>query len=213
MKKIIISFFALTLSFGVFAQRGCNNNTPGWGESLGTVSFASEKTWKIGDQTWSDAVQATSCNKTTFRGKSRKYNSDCRSNPDYPGDLFSWCAVARFKEVLCPDGWRVPTQQDFIDLDKAFGGTGVNRYSLDFIPFITENYIARWGGTYGGGCISDGMLWQQGLFANYWVHSARGGLLLRFGTNGYVNPQIRLRMCNGFTLRCVRNDSPVSTDS
>jgi len=49
---------------------------------------------------------------------------DCRSNPGQKGDLFSWRAVSELKDVLCPYPWRVPTVQDFIDLDIALGGTG-----------------------------------------------------------------------------------------
>ncbi|MDR0438062.1 MAG: fibrobacter succinogenes major paralogous domain-containing protein [Bacteroidales bacterium] len=206
MKKLLTSFFAIALSFGVFAQKtvaSCNNNTPGWGESLGTVSFASEKTWKIGDQTWSDAVHATSCNKTTFKGgKSRKFNSDCRSNPEYNGDLFSWCAVANFGEILCPNPWRVPTVQDFVTLDKALGGSGKNREDYG-TPYL---YLFDWGGALGGFCKSDGSPLTQTFWGNYWQQSDHADSFTFSLTPAYVHTQLRRYKDIGLTLRCVRDN-------
>jgi uncharacterized protein (TIGR02145 family) len=107
------------------SKKLCSFQTPKWGDSLGTVGFATSETWKIGNQEWSDAVTATACNKTTFDGGEKtNFNADCRSNPNQKGDLFSWCAVYRFQDQLCPAPWRVPTKKDIIELDIALGGTG-----------------------------------------------------------------------------------------
>jgi uncharacterized protein YjdB len=74
-------------------------------DGIGTASFISDKTWTVGNQVWSDNVTATECQKTTFLGNTVQgaFRSDCRSNPGH-GDLFSWCAVIRYQDVLCPDG-------------------------------------------------------------------------------------------------------------
>jgi len=173
---------------------------------FGTVSFATATTWTVGSQTWSDAVTATNCQKTVFDGGVYEdhYNVDCRSNPGQKGDLFSWCAVARFKETLCSGGWRVPTRQDFIDLDIALGGDGGIRY-----PDMTTlaKYMGSfWGGSYGGYCYSDGTLNYQGWYANYWSqseNSATNGFNLNFNSSN-VNPQNYNNKNNGFALRCVR---------
>ncbi|MCL2683143.1 MAG: fibrobacter succinogenes major paralogous domain-containing protein [Bacteroidales bacterium] len=176
MKNFFTSIFSI-LYFFTSAQSlfvdGCNGDTPGWGESLGTVSFVSNKTWTItlpnGSQTWSDAVQASNCSKkTTFNGgDSLYYHVDCRSNPRQKGDLFSWLAVSRFKDSLCPAPWRVPTKDDFILLDLALGGIG------SFSPETSHRskYLNRWGGTYGGFCDSIGALHGQKSFACYWSQS------------------------------------------
>jgi len=101
---------------------------------LGTVGFRTNRVWRVGNQEWSDAVTATACQKSDFVGQHRSgrdqvFSADCRSNPEERlGDLFSWCAVVAFADVLCPYPWRVPRVQDFIDLDIAFGGTGQNRF-------------------------------------------------------------------------------------
>jgi uncharacterized protein YjdB len=192
---------------------GCNINTPGWGLSLGTVSFATTQEWTVSGfgitQIWSDVVQAASCNKTSFNGGNGwNYNADCRSNPDYKGDLFSFCAVVRFKETLCPDGWRVPTMQDFIDLDIALGGSGINRHDTSYIPFIHDNYLNPdvWGGAFGGVASSDNLYYQgtQGFYfsqTDTGVQSARSLLLL---SGGGIRPQYGNSKLYGYAVRCVR---------
>ena len=179
MKKFTTSILVLALSLGVFAQP----NT--WPSTLGNVSFATDSTWTISGngifQIWSDAVQTDSCsNRTEFDGGcgniviGYNFNIDCLSNPGQKGDLFSWQAVYELRYELCLYPWRVPTKQDFIDLDIAFGGTG--RLRNGRIQFVTDNYINRWGGTYAGTSKKNTICGQvlltgQGLFASYWSQS------------------------------------------
>jgi len=200
-----------TCTLIVLVATGCNTNTPGWGSSLGTVTRGTQE-WTISDhgitQIWSDAVTAINCQKTTFNGGTLtpvNFNADCRSNPDYPGDLFSWCAVVRFQDQLCPAPWRVPTMQDFIDLDIALGGNGNNR-TIAIPRFVADNYITRWGGRFGGYCNSSGSLLHQGNLGNYWSQTefdTTTGRFLLFLT-GYVSPQDWNYKTNGYAVRCVR---------
>jgi len=201
----------------------CNSNTPGFGASLGTVSFHSQGHNVVisGNgitQTWSGAVTATNCQKTTFAGgTTNNFNADCRSNPNFPGDLFSWCAVVRFAGVLCPYPWRIPTAQDFRDLDIAMGGTGSNQgpffdpYSGAYDPvlaeFVQNNYITRWGGSFGGLCTSVGTLSGQGHWSSYWSQSeynATNGRSLYFDVGYLILPGDWRGKNVGLTLRCVR---------
>ena len=127
---------------------GCNKLTPGFGENLGTIAFATDSTWSIiGNghvQIWSDAITATNCQKTTFDGGMKNnLNADCRSNSGFRGDLFSWCVVYRFADQLCPSPWRVPTVQDFINLDIAMGGNGLHRQWLEFVDNCIVNCIDK----------------------------------------------------------------------
>jgi uncharacterized protein (TIGR02145 family) len=197
--------------------RGCNTDMPGWGESLGVVSFATDSTWTVTNgnitQIWSDAVQATNCNKNTFDGgdfRSLNFKADCRSNPDYKGDLFSWCAVRRFAEQLCPPPWRVPTQQDFINLDRAMGGSGTNQINTSRLVSYTGTGTNQWGGIYGGYCHLNSVIITPGSWAHYWsstegdnVRSARN---LNFGINGVIYPRNNGENSKnaGFSLRCVK---------
>ena len=197
---------------------GCNLNTPNWGESLGIISFYTPREWEISGmgitQIWSNAVSATACQKTTFDGgtmdrnnpENSNFNADCRTNPGFPGDFFSWCAVVRFADVLCPYPWRVPTAQDFRDLDIALGGTGENRNAgWGGQDFVAVAYISRWGGVFAG-CTRDGRL-NPGSFNCYWSiseHNTNYAINLIYSRSGGVRPQDRHRKTHGLAVRCVR---------
>jgi uncharacterized protein (TIGR02145 family) len=196
----------LTVILPILPNR-CNQNTPGWGASLGAVTFATNQTWTVGTQIWSDAVTATNCQKAMFSGAGLlgSFNADCRSNPGQKGDLFTWCAVVRFADLLCPHPWRVPTDQDFIDLNVALGGTGNSGLDL----MLRNRYLNDWGGTYGGSSRPDSTLINQESFALYWSQSessASFGSYLFFDILGNVSPQSLLPKFNGFSLRCVRDN-------
>jgi len=193
----------------------CNSNMPGWGSTLGIVSFVSDSTWKvIGNgitQEWSDAIQATACDKRSFSGSSRgNFNSDCRSNSNQRGDLFSWCAVVLFQQYLCPYPWRVPTAQDFIDLDVALGGTGKNRQHYNLRQpqqgsFGYSNWLA--GRAFDGKAprrhmMSLGNFWSISSTSDVMGVSLSIGLRLFLGLE--VSPQEPSNKGNGLGLRCVR---------
>jgi uncharacterized protein (TIGR02145 family) len=199
----------------------CNGNLPGWGASLGTVSFVSDGTWVVSNgiivQEWSDAVTATNCNKEIFSGRSMvsmSFNADCRSNPGQKGDLFSWCAVARFKDILCPAPWRVPTKEDFINLDIALGGTGENR--IGDTNFLFKYIDRNWGGSYSGACLNTGELSAQNLYALYWSQTVaeendRCAHRIELGGNNnkiWLTTPSASNLINlhiGLALRCVRD--------
>jgi uncharacterized protein (TIGR02145 family) len=175
---------------------------------LGEVSFATNQTWTVGNQIWSDAVTATGCNKTDFDGGVDDFfKSDCRSNPDFKGDLFSWEMVIQYGDKLCPAPWRVPTQQDFIDLDITLGGTGLHR---DALQFINDHYLNSevWGGTYNGYYRSESGL-SQVTDAYYWSSSipwdARTtAFFFNFRSSGYIYTRISAKRNWGMSLRCVQ---------
>jgi uncharacterized protein (TIGR02145 family) len=107
-------------------------------------------------QTWSGAVFVQACaignsannNAYTDATVSRAsvndgvarahYHTECRQSArswngragSTTGDLFSWCFVMRYAEQLCPAPWRVPTREDFLDLDQNLGGNRQNRSLL-----------------------------------------------------------------------------------
>jgi len=189
----------------------CNDRIPGWGTNLGTISFATDSIWTISGagitQIWSDAVTMSNCGNSFSGGSVDDFNADCRTNPNHKGDLFSWCAVVRFQDSLCPAPWRVPSRQDFIDLDIALGGTGNAR--TNDLQFINDNYINPyvWGGHYGGYTWSSAIR-EQGVSGHYWssTHGMWTGVYLIFTTNhgGGINPREVIFKDMGKTLRCVR---------
>ena len=178
------------------------------------------------NQVWSAHVLASNCNKVAFAGGAiGNFNSDCRrshatdrfftENGRPTGDFFSWCAVMHFRDTLCPYPWRVPTQQDFIDLSIALSGSGNNENN----PALRDRLIANsgvpgqfWGGAYGGNCNSNGALANQGTWGFYWSQTelpvtilVTNAWVLNFGTGGPVNPQHSVSKNYGLALRCVRD--------
>jgi uncharacterized protein (TIGR02145 family) len=174
---------------------------------------ASTKTWVIESadgtikQTWSDAIQIPECNKVDFDGGNWDApEADCRSYTREGNSFYyySWPYVRANAANLCPSSWRVPTQQDFIDLDIAFGGSGIAR--SDDTSWIRANYINAWGGDYGGLACGDtvsqaranGYFWSSTVNSSYphLVYS----LCYQPGLLGVLNDV----KCFGFKVRCVK---------
>jgi uncharacterized protein (TIGR02145 family) len=153
---------------------------PGFGANLGTITLGEEI--KLGGKIWSGPVTASNCQKETFNGgrmvareRNLSLNADCRTNPRFEGSLFSWCAVVRFADELCPYPWRVPTEKDFEELMIAVCGYFV---AFSGIPFthpvrggVPEHLIrtrdqtnscftllTKWGGNNANRCDSDGTI-------------------------------------------------------
>jgi uncharacterized protein (TIGR02145 family) len=179
----------------------CNSNTPGWGTSLGTVGFVSPNTWDFAGLRWSDDVVASNCSeKTTFNvNQSSNFNADCRNNPGF-GDLFSWCAMARFKDEICPEGWRVPTRDEFLALDAAIGGTAAEKF---------DKYVSDWGAKLGGWANFAGSVMNQGTIVYYWSQTTAtnpsNGVALTLTAPSSVSPQFNLLRSIGATIRCVQD--------
>jgi len=215
MKKLFLLVIVLFAVQVAISQNACNANVPGWGENLGVVSFYTDSVWIIEGngirQEWSNAVTATACQKATFDGGlAGNFNADCRTNPEFPGDLFSWCAVYRFGQQLCPYPWRVPTAQDFVNLDLAMGGDGTIRTSglteTSVGSFVRDNFLNTWGGVFGGRCNPNGSLRGQAWNGSYWssADSPEGGVRFYFTSSGCVNPNISYSKGFGLLVRCVR---------
>jgi uncharacterized protein (TIGR02145 family) len=199
---------------------GCTNNTL----NLGTVSFASATTWTVSGngitQIWSDAVQTTNCNKGGYAGGSSKdgYNADCRSSQNYKGDIFSWCAVARFGNTLCPAPWRVPTCQDLVNLYWVLGGPGSSGV-YDKLIATSGTTGQFWGGQHNAYCLGNNFYVTEGVtsFGNYplgryWSQTQsndRNGRSMQFerlGGVGSINSQGNAEKNMGFALRCVKDN-------
>ncbi|MCL2027231.1 MAG: fibrobacter succinogenes major paralogous domain-containing protein [Bacteroidales bacterium] len=216
MKELLYSTMILSLVFAVSCDdKGKDPEQEQEQEHplLGIVSFKSDSTWTISNDTitqeWSDVVMASGCKKDGFNGgRPSSYRADCRQNNPGYGDLFSWRAVSENKDLLCPNDWRVPTREDFRDLDIAMGGNGELRPSWvdNFVENTYLNYSV-WGGV-GGGIYNN---YDYGSPSNvffYWSQTeanANRGFALSCIT-GSIHPQSDEDKDNGFQLRCVRNN-------
>jgi uncharacterized protein (TIGR02145 family) len=181
---------------------------------FGIASFATDKTWVTGSLTWSDAVVATRCQKEDYDGGvyGGPFNVDCRKSSH--GDMFSWEAVNQNQDFLCPDEWRVPTSQDFSDLDIALNGgdQALNRNNnWDSLANYTDP--EKWDARYSGYAY-DGRILNEGMYGYFWsVSSAPGSGSATF-LGIYDNPGNGTCMTHpnasggfkylGLSLRCVK---------
>ena len=207
----------ITVTAPPIPMTGCNTNALAF--TLGTPYFASTTTWTVpgtggrATQVWSDVVRAPGCNKTTFAGGSTgNFNADCRNATNgFHGHYFTWCMVMRFADVLCPGDWRVPTRDDFVNLDMNLGGTGQNRggsgaqvdaWYIGPAPNTPGTPRGIWGGSrftaHATSLTNAGSLYWSGTESSA---TNAFGLLLN-ATN--VNPQTNGNKAGGFALRCVR---------
>jgi uncharacterized protein (TIGR02145 family) len=189
--------------------------------SLGTVSFISDREWRIEGngitQIWSDVVHATVCDKQRMFGSYINrltgrsfYFSDCCANPDQPGSFFTWCAVARFADTLCPPPWRVPVAKDFCELDKIlFKRKSCNTHVVTPEQVIA-GYINTWGGTFGGATGSGGQIHFQNIKAYYWsltVFEHSYAFHLNYDSYGNIQSQCVMNAKGlGISLRCIRDE-------
>jgi uncharacterized protein (TIGR02145 family) len=163
---------------------------------------ASAKTWTVGNQIWSDHINVPACNKKDFdSGSESNPKADCRNNPDYYY-MYSWLYVQQNAEKMCPAPWRIPTKEDFEELDKALGGNG--DFNKD--KALAVKYENRWGGVYGG-YANIGLVYYTNFYANYWSsteHNSSKGYYLNFLQDGRVYPHDHLTKRYGMLVRCVR---------
>jgi len=125
--------------------------------TITSARFLTDQIWTVGSQQWSDVVVSDQCVAADTEwivaqhggALATGWMTHCRKSAEGFGDGFSWCAVMRFRNILCPDGWRVPTAQDFINLDIALRGTGTGEMvtsgsdpTLD--ERLAEEWIPRW---------------------------------------------------------------------
>jgi uncharacterized protein (TIGR02145 family) len=132
-------------------------------------------------------------------------------NGDKFGKLYNWYAVSDARG-LAPEGWSVPTNDDWITLiqylgdnmvgDKlkfndlwARGGSGSNQTGFNALP---------------GGCrgFFDGHFTKLSQFGYWWTSTKSNENKAYFRMLGYIFDNLQsdqARFGNGFSVRCVKN--------
>ena len=179
--------------------------------TFGFITFKTSTVWEIKNaggeviQTWSDAVMGTRCKKDEFNGGTAggPYIADCRQNTGY-GDLFSWEAVNQYKADLCPDGWAVPTSQDFLDLDAVLRPMATEETTIGTV------YLESWGGSLGG--YFQNKMIEQEKSGRYWSQTesptnAMFGCGMLIYIPAYLGVTANYQSYNrviGLQVRCVK---------
>jgi hypothetical protein len=169
--------------------------------TLGTVGFTSTATYTRNGITISAPVTATFCQKTTYAGGSTgAFQADCRNNPGYVGDFFSWCMVVQYESQLCPSPWRAPTSEDY--MMYANGTTTDDSENNEITVGIHD-----WG--LGGICHADGTLGYRSTAGSYHSQTQRsksGAYGAAMYTSSF-NPLTVRSKSFASLLRCVQ-DAP-----
>jgi len=191
--------------------------------TITSADFATAQTWSPGTSSlvWSDAVISPQC---TPRGDSynggstNNYNVDCRAPTNgFDGHYFSWCAVMKYADILCPGTWRVPTTAEFLELHQSLGHAAPATQTGS-VPIIADTYMGiigtggpdgvteNHGGSWGGSRFNAYAGSLSSTDSNYWSSSedsTTSAFDLRYSASN-VYPQHTPTKTNGFALRCVR---------
>ena len=144
------------------------------------------------------------------------YNNDSLNSDDY-GALYNSYTVET--EMLCPEGWHVPSDEDWIELETVLGGAGTAGGALKEtgtsywkIPNTRANnesgFTARPGGyrSYNGTynlIRIDGFWWSTSEKSWYGLSDR-----VMYRTLSYDDQSMFRRIAekaNGFSVRCVKN--------
>jgi uncharacterized protein (TIGR02145 family) len=103
---------------------------------------------------------------------------------------------------ICPEGWHVPTKDEFSSANTAFGSA----YSC--AKENCWNTTSKWEGALGGYCASSGTMNQVNSYGAYWSSSYSSGanaFALRFYTNTLYDGTATIAKNVGQSVRCVKN--------
>lgn len=187
------------------------------------------KTVQIGDQVWmAENLKVTRYN----NGEAIPFVTDNRAWATIKTGAFCWFSneeewfgnrfgalyngIAAQRKDICPEGWKVPTWDDWLELRNFAGGID-EAGALKSVSKIWHkpNWEAKdsfgFSALPGGHRESDGKFYNLGLLANWW--STQEGPTKKdyagFCSVNYINQYINLsfsEMQSGRGIRCLKND-------
>ena len=212
---------------------GCNSKLEKEerGEQIRDIEGNSYTTVQIGDQLWmAEDLKATLYNDGSPISLVENYdewadltlpayswyNNDSL-NADHFGALYNWYVVE--SEKLCPDGWHVPSDEEWIALETALGGAGLAGGALkeegtafwktpNLEASNASGFSARPGGyrSYNG-------TFNLMRISGYWLSTTQKSwygssprVLYRYlKYDDQTLPRHIAEKTNGFSVRCVKN--------
>lgn len=150
------------------------------------------------------------------------YNNDSLNSEDY-GALYNFYAVET--EMLCPEGWHTPTDEDWIELESFIGGavtSGGTMKEYGTAHWKTPNTQAT--NETGFTALPGGYRSYNGTFNliridGYWWSSSEKSWFGQSNSVVYRNLKYDEQSifrhvadkANGFSVRCVQNSKPTIT--
>ena len=223
----------MALLLVIFLIAGCNSGPgkEGKGKQIKDIEGSSYNTIQIGSQMWmAEDLKVTLYNDGTPIPLVENYddwadlntpaycwyNNDS-SNAESYGALYNWYVVE--SEKLCPAGWHVPSDEEWIVLETALGGAGFAGGSLKeegTAHWKTPNteasnnsgYAARPGGyrSYNGTfnlMRTSGYWWSD--TQKSWYGSSHKVIYRYLRYDDRALARHIAEKTNGFSVRCVRN--------
>jgi uncharacterized protein (TIGR02145 family) len=181
---------------------------------------------KIGQQLWlgeniktthfsnGDPIPTTTPTTLDVRNENMPaYQWIYENNEEYPeifGMLYSW-AAANDERGICPEGWKIPSEGDWVRLFETLGGQGVAGGKLK------EAGTAHWkepneGATNesgftalpSGGRTPDGSFYGKGIHAAWWTSSPGLFVNIEYDDPYTYRPYYYRSVYYGFPVRCIK---------
>lgn len=129
-------------------------------------------------------------------------------NGRFFGKLYNYFAVADPRGIA-PEGWRIPTEEDWAVLAVSLGGPEVATSKLKSEDgWVTENGTNESGftGFPIGSIDSDGYFLDQGFFGFFWSSTEKDGFVLNrsLSENKYAFEAAESFKSNGFSIRLIK---------
>jgi uncharacterized protein (TIGR02145 family) len=148
------------------------------------------------------------------------YDNDSENGKKY-GKLYNWYAVNDLRG-LAPEGWHVPTDEEWTNLVEYLGGNGIAGHKMKSVEGWEDwededGELQNWNGDNssgfnalpGGFRFFDGSFYKVRFNAFFWSAteyvSYNAWLRNLFFNNGNVSRYISFKR-NGFSVRCLRDD-------
>ncbi len=154
---------------------------------------------------------------STTSGAQAVYNNDPANLTAY-GRLYNWYAVNDARG-LCPVGFHVPSDGEWMILENALGGSSLAGESMKMTTELSDSWSGTnssgFSGLPGGQRIPDeGSFVASGFLGGWWSSTADGALSWYRGLsseNSFVD-RYSLNPRFGFSVRCVSDDGMVCLD-
>jgi len=128
-----------------------------------------------------------------------------------PDVLYNHKAVQQWN--LCPSGWRIPSDLDWMELEKVFGMPSdvvLERGARSWDPVLQASLWSRFAEEHEGIRYGDGSIERHGTGGGFWTTTAEGPSHAWYRLYDTKEPGLHRNYIfgkpTGLSVRCLRND-------